>query len=39
LKAKKKPKMKKLKINGSFTDVLKIAVSDDPKPKKEKKKS
>lgn len=27
----------KLKINGTFTDVLKVAVKDNPKPKKKKK--
>jgi hypothetical protein len=38
---RKKKEEKPLKISGSFNDVLKIAVSDNPKPKKQtpKKKS
>ena len=33
-KKRKKRKEKPLKITGSFNDVLSIAVSDNPKPKK-----
>jgi hypothetical protein len=40
MKAKKtvKGKEDKLKIKGSFKDVLRVAVSDNPTPKKPKKK-
>jgi hypothetical protein len=41
MKAKVKKRIKKeekLKIVGNFSDVLKVAVSGNPKPKKEKKK-
>jgi len=34
---KKEKKDKPLKIKGSFEEVLKVAVKDNPKPKKNKK--
>jgi len=37
--SKEKPKDKKLKINGSFNDVLKAAVKGNPKSQKNFKKS
>jgi hypothetical protein len=36
-KTKQDKKEKKLKITGSFEDVLKVAVSGNPKPKEKKK--
>lgn len=39
MKNPKKKTEQVLKIKGNFSDVLKVAVEGNPKPKKEKKKS
>ena len=35
IKSKRKKEEKPLKISANFNDVLKVAVSDNPKPKKQ----